>query len=81
MISSDPSAPKPNLNVRLYSIPRSTLHGFRRRLPAALVPPRTSLAGRSSIGITTCMERYDVFYAPSISTWRAPSPRFRSPWR
>jgi hypothetical protein len=41
MSYSDPSALKPNLNVRLYGIARSTQHGFLRRLPAALVPPRT----------------------------------------
>jgi hypothetical protein len=42
MSHSDPSAPKPNLNFRLYGIARSTLHGFLRRLPAALVPPHAS---------------------------------------
>ena len=78
---SDPSAPMPNLNFRLYGIARSTLHGFLRRLPAALVPPRTSLTGRFAIGITTCIERYDFFFTPSISPWRAPYLRFRSPWR
>jgi hypothetical protein len=64
MIYRDPSAPKPNLNFRLYGIARSTLHGFRRRLPAALVPPRTSLTGRFAIGITTYIERYDAFFRP-----------------
>lgn len=64
MSDHDPSAPQPNLNFRLYSLARSTLHGFRRRIPAALVPARISLAGRFAIGITTYIERYDAYFRP-----------------
>jgi len=64
MSNREPGAPKPNLNFRLYSLTRSALHGCRRRIPAALVPPRASLAGRFAIGITTYIERYDAYFRP-----------------
>ncbi|MCS5698247.1 hypothetical protein NZK32_04220 [Cyanobium sp. FGCU-52] len=64
MSDRNPSEPKPNLKFRLYSLARSTLHGCRRSIPAALVPPRTSLAGRFAIGITTYIERYDAYFRP-----------------
>ena len=64
MNTPDPAGPRPNLNFRLYSLARSSLHGIRRRIPEALVRPRRSLSGRFAIGITTYIERYDTYFRP-----------------
>lgn len=80
---SDPSAPMPNLNFRLYGIARSTLHGFLRRLPAALVPPRTFPAVPITVAVNgfgdiTAQRRYLQLLEAELCAPAHPHPQRRS---
>jgi len=56
--------PPANLRFRLYRTARLLVWGLRRRLPAALVPPRLDLGPSFSIGITTYGPRYEPYFRP-----------------
>ncbi len=55
---------RPSLNLRLFLAARAALRGSRRRIPATLLPPRQSLAGRFTIAITTFEARYESYFRP-----------------
>ena len=53
-----------NLRYRLYCGARSGVQALRRRVPAALLPPRRDLSGAFAIGVTTYSARYERFLRP-----------------
>jgi hypothetical protein len=53
-----------SLNLRVYLAARAALHGGRRFIPSALIPPRRPLGDRFTIAITTFETRYDTYFRP-----------------
>lgn len=53
-----------SLKLRLYLAARAVLHGGRRRIPRALLPPRQPLGDRFTIAITTFEARYESYFRP-----------------
>jgi hypothetical protein len=62
------------LNYRLYLAARAVLHGSRRRIPGALLPPRQPLGDRFTIAITTFEARYERYFRPLYRSLRRTFP-------
>ena len=54
----------PNINYLIYLMARSALHQSKRLVPNVLVPSSIPLSSRFAIGITTYIERYDLYFKP-----------------
>ncbi len=63
-----------SLNLRLYLAARAVVHGSRRRIPRALLPPRRPLADRFSFAITTFEARYETYFRPLYRSLRRSFP-------
>lgn len=63
-----------SLNLRLYLAAQAVLHGGRRRVPRALLPPRRPLGDRFTIAITTFEARYERYFRPLYLSLRRSFP-------
>lgn len=63
-----------SLNLRLYLAARAVVHGSRRRIPRALLPPRRPLGDRFSFAITTFEARYETYFRPLYRSLRRSFP-------